>query len=155
MSAPAMSLAPGHIHLPSVHVRAQNGLEFHYEEDLYVRTSRRRRKVERVVRLVVITVTKERNELRETVDELCHEDQVNLEESLPLLLDTDILGNSQPDAAAHMQERAREEFARQLRIARGEEQACAQCGCSQSRACSGGCIWARENLCSRCAGGVR
>jgi hypothetical protein len=89
--------------------------------------------------------------MRETVDQLCPEDLVNLEESLPLLLDDSILGEPNPDAAAHMQERARLEFARQLRIAAGEEQSCSGCGCSRSRACSGGCVWATEHYCSRCA----
>ena len=43
------------------------------------------------------------------------------------------------------------EDARQERIASGEEAVCAVCGCSQSRACPGGCVWAAPNLCSRCA----
>lgn len=42
------------------------------------------------------------------------------------------------------------EFHRQERIADGVEHACAVCGCSESRACSGGCVWATPNLCSRC-----
>ena len=40
---------------------------------------------------------------------------------------------------------------RQLRIWAGKEHACRVCGCSESRACSGGCIWAEPDLCSRCA----
>jgi hypothetical protein len=43
-----------------------------------------------------------------------------------------------------------EELARQARIAAGEEHACAGCGCSETRACEGGCVWATETLCSRC-----
>jgi hypothetical protein len=39
---------------------------------------------------------------------------------------------------------------RQARIAAGLEHACACCGCSESRACPGGCVWATDNLCSRC-----
>ncbi len=43
------------------------------------------------------------------------------------------------------------ERARQARIAAGEEHACAVCGCSETKACAGGCVWATERLCSRCA----
>ena len=28
---------------------------------------------------------------------------------------------------------------------------CIVCGCCELAACLGGCVWARENLCSRCA----
>jgi hypothetical protein len=28
---------------------------------------------------------------------------------------------------------------------------CRVCGCTDERACPGGCIWAEPNLCSRCA----
>lgn len=28
---------------------------------------------------------------------------------------------------------------------------CRVCGCSNDRACPGGCVWAEPNLCSRCA----
>ena len=31
------------------------------------------------------------------------------------------------------------------------EHRCRDCGCSESRACDGGCVWATPNLCSRCA----
>ncbi|HVL65763.1 MAG TPA: hypothetical protein VM364_00745 [Vicinamibacterales bacterium] len=30
------------------------------------------------------------------------------------------------------------------------EMTCRVCGCSDSRACRGGCLWAAPNLCSRC-----
>lgn len=43
------------------------------------------------------------------------------------------------------------EFHRQERIAAGREHACLGCGCSESRACPGGCVWATETLCSSCA----
>lgn len=42
------------------------------------------------------------------------------------------------------------EAARQARIAAGVEHACASCGCSETRACPGGCVWAGPTLCSRC-----
>jgi len=28
---------------------------------------------------------------------------------------------------------------------------CRVCGCTNERACPGGCVWAEPNLCSRCA----
>jgi len=139
----APNLWPGHIHLPSVHIRGESGNGFDYEEDLYIEGQGRRRTVRRIVRLVVIEggcVTL----LRETRDVLCDEEIDLLEESLP-----DLLGES-PNAIAWMEDRAREEFARQLRIADGQETACAGCGCSETRACSGGCVWATAALCSRC-----
>lgn len=43
-----------------------------------------------------------------------------------------------------------EESKRQARIAAGIEHQCAHCGCSESRACPGGCVWATPTLCSRC-----
>ncbi len=42
------------------------------------------------------------------------------------------------------------EIARQLRIAAGEELQCVCCGCSETQACPGGCVWATPTLCSRC-----
>src|ERR1700722_10362281 len=39
---------------------------------------------------------------------------------------------------------------RRQRIAIGLEHRCISCGCSDSRACAGGCVWAGPNLCSRC-----
>ena len=143
MTAPHRQREPGHIHLPSVHVR-RNGTGFDYEEDLYVRGKGRRQRVQRVVRLVVIENGME-TLIRDTVDELCGEEVQQLLDDLPILMEE---GN--PAVKASMEECARKEFARQLRIARGEEIACARCGCSETRACSGGCVWARTTLCSRC-----
>lgn len=31
-----------------------------------------------------------------------------------------------------------------------DEPICRACGCTQDRACDGGCEWVEENLCSRC-----
>ncbi|HZP16811.1 MAG TPA: hypothetical protein VFB00_02520 [Terriglobales bacterium] len=42
------------------------------------------------------------------------------------------------------------EAERQARIAAGVERACIICGCSETRACAGGCVWANEKVCSRC-----
>jgi hypothetical protein len=39
---------------------------------------------------------------------------------------------------------------RSARIEAGMERTCSSCGCSESRACTGGCVWATETLCSRC-----
>ncbi|HLK50178.1 MAG TPA: hypothetical protein VKT49_18670 [Bryobacteraceae bacterium] len=43
------------------------------------------------------------------------------------------------------------ELARRRRIAAGLERGCQNCGCSETRACLGGCIWVDQNVCSRCA----
>jgi|SRR5579859_333791 len=147
MSTAGLALAPRrarHIHLPSVHIRLANGTGYDYEENLYISGPARARLVERVVSFAFCeggnpTV------IRETADVLCPEDLAQLEEELPLLMDE---GN--PDANTVMQERASQECERQIRIAAGAEQACARCGCSTSRGCSGGCLWATERLCSRC-----
>ncbi len=144
MSAPAQAPAPQHIHLPSVHIRS-GGAGFDYDEDLYIHGRGRRRKIERVVRLVVIEGGREML-VRETRDELCPEEVSQFVENLPVLMEE---GN--PAANAMMKECARLEFARQLRIASGVEVACARCGCSESRGCSGGCLWVTDRLCSRCA----
>jgi len=32
------------------------------------------------------------------------------------------------------------------------ERACRVCGCTETRACEGGCWWVAEDLCSSCAG---
>lgn len=32
-----------------------------------------------------------------------------------------------------------------------ERQQCKVCGCTEDRACPGGCYWAEDNLCSKCA----
>jgi hypothetical protein len=130
-----------HIHLPSVHVRRENGVGFDYDEDLYVEGQR----VERVIRLVIVENGGPAL-IRETRDLLCREELADLEDTLPMLMEE---GN--PGAEAVMEECARTEFARQLRIGQGIEAACAKCGCSETRACSGGCCWATETLCSRCA----
>jgi len=148
MSAPALkprALPTGHIHLPSVHVRSKDGGGFDYEEDLYVIGRGRRRQVRRVVTLVAFAGG-EVLIARETSDVLCAGDVESLGDALPDLMDE---GN--PDVEAAMQERGRMEYSRQLRIYAGEERACACCGCSETRACSGGCIWATAVLCSRCA----
>lgn len=47
---------------------------------------------------------------------------------------------------------AAEEFEaeRLERIMAGSEHQCAGCGCSESRPCPGGCVWATSAVCSRC-----
>lgn len=42
------------------------------------------------------------------------------------------------------------EASRQTRIAAGIEDACRVCGCSETRGCEAGCVWAEADLCSRC-----
>lgn len=43
------------------------------------------------------------------------------------------------------------ESMRMVRIEAKEEHQCEKCGCSEDRPCEGGCLWATETLCSRCA----
>lgn len=149
LSAPAPPPLPtGHVHLPSVHV-LRNGSGFDYEEDLYVRRRKRHTIVERVVRLDLV-VDGALMRASRTVDQLCAQEIADFSQSLELLTETDILGGPMPDAVEHMQQRAQLEYERQLRILAGAEKACTRCGCSASRACSGGCIWATKTLCSRC-----
>lgn len=128
-----------HFHLPSVHIRNEGG-GFDYEEDLYLG----RGQIERVIRLTAV----EHGQIvlaRLTRDVLCEEELAELREILP-----ELMQEGDPTVAAEMEERGRREFARQLRIAGGAEGACRSCGCSETRACSGGCIWVTPHLCSRC-----
>lgn len=130
-----------HIHLPSVHVRSDEAAGFDYEEDLFVLAPGH---VGRVVRLVIV---KDGGQvIRETFGELCDEELAQLEVDLPVLMD-----EGSPAAGALMRESAQNEFERQIRILTGEEKVCLGCGCSETRACSGGCGWATDQLCSNCA----
>src|SRR5256885_1879027 len=127
MSATATSPAKGHIHLPSVHIRNEDGTGFDYEEDFYVTGRGRQRRVDRVVTLIAFqdgVVILE----RETRDTLRPDELEQLEESLPILMEE---GNVSAEAA--MQECAQMEYERQLRIALGVEVACRACGCSETR----------------------
>lgn len=149
MSSPARALKPrrlqGQIHLPSVHVRSKDGYSgFDYNEDICVRGAGRSRLAERTVRLVAFENGNEPL-IRETIDVLCEEELAELESSIDFFMD-----QTNPELIALMETRGREEFARQRRIAAGQEQVCSSCGCSESRACSGGCVWATKAMCSRC-----
>ena len=130
------------IHLPSVHFR-KDGRQVDYMEDLSVRGRGRGRRFDRIVRLGVV-VDGEVVLARQTADTLCPEEQEWFEATLPALMD-----ESDEDAQAFMEERARKELAHQLRIAAGYEQTCARCGCSETRVCSGGCLWVTATICSR------
>lgn len=146
LRSPARPAAAGHIHLPSVHVRTKldptSG--FDHEENIQIRGHGRSRLARRTVALAVIEGDQVAL-IRETVDVLSADELANLDENLEFLMDA-----QNPELIEMMEERGREEFARQRRIAAGREQACASCGCSESRACSGGCVWATRALCSRC-----
>jgi hypothetical protein len=68
-----------------------------------------------------------------------------------LLEDRDFLREMQDSLErGYRKSTEQEELLRQARIEMGIENACAGCGCSESRCCEGGCVWATENLCSRC-----
>jgi hypothetical protein len=134
---------PEHIHLPSVHLRI-SGQIIDYEEDLFCEADPHGRvRVERYIRLRIDGAIE-----RVTHDEVCAEELQQIASDLPILMDE---GN--PAAKALMKESALRELDRQARIASGQETACFGCGCSETRACSGGCIWATPTLCSRCAAG--
>jgi hypothetical protein len=127
-----------------VHIRSEHGTGFDFEVDLYVCGRGRRRRVERVMHLAIIEGGRE-TLMRATHDTVCLEELAVIESCLSVLMDE---GN--PDAEGIMQTWARREFDRQVRIAAGQEIACAACGCSETRACSGGCVWVTNTLCSRC-----
>lgn len=130
---------PKHWHLPSVHIR-QDGSGYDYEEDLFGRGA----VLERIITLKLIDHG-QMVEQRVTREILCEEDRAYLRTNLPLLMK-----RGDPDAVENMRQRAEFEYARQLRILSGEERACLGCGCSETRSCSGGCIWATPTVCSRC-----
>lgn len=148
MSAPKLARAQqaraNHIHLPSIHVRNEDGSGFDYEENYFVRGRGRKRSVQRVVTIAAFNAGGPLFEC-ETRDVLCREDLEALESALPVLMEE---GNVAAEEV--MKHRAQLELNRQKRILTGYEQSCASCGCSESRACSGGCIWATKTICSRC-----
>jgi hypothetical protein len=146
------SLANGHIHLPSIHIRwgEERRAGFDYEEDIYVEKAGSGRTVKRFITMTVLDGAGDVSFTRRTSDVLCPEEQADLEESLDLLTETDVLGDVDPVAKEEMEKRARFEYERQMRIIAGVEKACQVCWCSETRACSGGCIWAKPTICSRC-----
>jgi hypothetical protein len=146
MTAPARARtrAQEHIHLPSVHVRSEDGSGYDYEEDYFLSGTGAKRRAHRITRFALVAKGHE-PVVRVTMDVLCQDELVLFLAALP-----DMLDEGSPDVAEKMQRLGRMEFARQVKIARGEETACIECGCSESRACSGGCVWALPNVCSRC-----
>lgn len=120
---------------------------YDYNEDLFVGRQNHRPRIRRVVG-VEIDMLDAPVLSRETTDILCPEEADELIMNLELFLDED-----NADVRELMEQRAQLEFQRQVRIANGAEIACAGCGCSESRACSGGCVWATRTVCSRCAAG--
>jgi hypothetical protein len=154
---PHRSRRAEHLHLPSVHVRQQDGSGFDYEEDLYIVGRNKKRRVERIVTLMMLDAGERPILERATFDVVSAEEIPALEQLLSFVMrDPEItrldsvLDPDAPTVQEVMEERGRAELARQIRIAAGEEAACASCGCSTSRACSGGCLWATKTLCSRC-----
>lgn len=57
----------------------------------------------------------------------------------------EILAAAAGDAASWFTSR------RTIRVPAMGDMVCRGCGCSDNRACPGGCFWAAPNLCSRCA----
>ncbi len=127
------------IHLPSVHFRGEDGDAYDYEEDYLIG----QRGTHRIVRVTLITDSLQIRRL--THDVLCEEDLANFNADMPWLAEPD-----NEIAGQIMRERAEAEVRRQLRIAEQLERVCSNCGCSETRACSGGCGWASPTICSRC-----
>lgn len=130
-----------HWHLPSVHVENQDGTGYDYEENLF------REKGNKFVRVTTLTVhfPNGPDSTFETTDTLCDAERKELSQNLTWLMQR---GNAQ--AEAFMKMRAEHEVERQKRIAAGAEHRCTVCGCSESRSCSGGCIWITNAICSKC-----
>ena len=144
IKAPAPRRLQGQVHLPSVHIRARNGTGFDYDEDICVRGGGRNRIAERTVTLAAVR-DGAIEFTRETTDILSDDEFLELEANIGFFMN-----EHDPEVIELMEARGRREYARQMRIVAGTEIACANCGCSDSRACSGGCVWATKALCSRC-----
>jgi len=115
--------AKTHVHMPSVHVRRADGSGLDIEEDLYFDDD-------------------VRPGLRGDPHEVADFALRFLAESLGLN-DAElamVVGSIEYVAGE----------ARAERMAAAGDRQCANCGCTESRACPGGCIWATETLCSRC-----
>jgi hypothetical protein len=135
---------PTHIHLPSVHVRNDELTGFDYEENVYIEGRGRGR----AGRLLVGFALIEGGQpvlIRETRGTLLASQLAAIEEDLDFWMD-----GENPEVIEIMESRAHHELGRQERISSGAEVACAACGCSESRACPAGCVWATANFCSRC-----
>lgn len=143
MSTTARSLEILHVHPPSVHVRFDGGAGYDYEMDLYFHGGNTD-VVEKLERFAVIEGGREKAAIV-TFDSLVPEDVMRWLPLLPMLLE----GGA--EAMKFVEQLASAEFDRQVRISNGAENRCMSCGCSESRACSGGCAWAKPKLCTRCA----
>lgn len=129
-----------HFHFPSVHVRRRDGFGYDYQEDVYVRDS----EAELVTTFAFVAgETPSTPFVTRTI--LRGEDLAASAALLPRMMEEE-----DEEAQAYMQARAEVECQRHLRIVAGIETRCASCGCSESRSCSGGCVWATRSLCSRC-----
>lgn len=132
---------PTHFHFPSVHVRQADGFGYDYQEDVYVRDSET---AELVTTFGFVSGEVQCSPfVTRTV--LRGDDLAAFAELLPRMMD-----EGDEESQAYMQARAKAECERHLRIVAGVETRCASCGCSESRSCSGGCVWATRALCSRC-----
>jgi hypothetical protein len=126
-----------------VHVRRPDGSGYDYEENVFIPDGNPWHGGHRVLSLLMLSPdgTETLRETREHVDL----DFDSLQDLGRMTAEGDL------EAQEVMQDLAEQEYKRQTRIAAGIEHACAGCGCSESRACPGGCVWATRTLCSRCA----
>jgi hypothetical protein len=111
------------IHMPSLHARFADGSGFDYEENLELDGS---------VRPGLSGGPREVAEW--AINDLA--DRNGLSDAEVAL----VLGSIQFAVAE----------AQAARRAAAGERRCAKCGCSNSHACPGGCVWATDTLCSRC-----
>lgn len=142
--ARARKNAPRLIHLPSVHKRGMEGriAGYDYSEDSVIAGDH----AERTLTFTALNADGSVIFERKTRDVLGVWELQEFRDNLPFLMD-----EADPELQLYMEERAHREFTRQVRIIVGRETACVRCGCSDSRSCSGGCLWATATLCSRCA----
>jgi hypothetical protein len=115
----AMPPAVSHVHMPSVHVRNGDGSGFDYTEDLVLDGD-------------------VRPGLRGTPQQVAEWAIGELAERFDLsVAEVALVVGSIQFVASEAQ------AARMAATAAGERQ-CADCGCSNSHACPGGCVWATE-----------
>jgi hypothetical protein len=137
-----------HIHLPSIHIRTDELTGFDYEEDIYIEGRGRGRRAHLVASFALIEAGQV-TVARETRGALLAAQLAEFEDNLEFWMD-----GENPEVIEIMETRAHQELQRQRRIAAGQEEACAACGCSETRACPAGCVWATAALCSRCISGT-